>query len=234
MAIGTIENLKRYRSQAKEGKPVLSVPQEDFEATLPFLSPTVAAMARLQWLTGMRSGELVQMRWMDIEKPEGGGPWLYTPSSHKTAHLGKERPVFLGPACRQLLSEFEKADATAPIFSPAESDLAFRKAKRAARKSKVQPSQVERQEKARKNPKRKFRPAYDSRAYGRAIARACKAAGVPHWHPHRLRHTFATRVRKLRGLEAAQVTLGHATINTTELYAEKNQKLAREVAEDLS
>jgi len=156
------------------------------------------------------------------------------PQSHKTAYLGKDRPIFLGPACRQVLAAFEKVDTTAPIFSPAESDLAFRKAKRAARKSKVQPSQVKRQKKAQKNPKRKFRPAYDSQSYGRAIARACKAAGVPHWHPHRLRHTFATRVRKMCGIEAAQVTLGHATINTTELYAEKNQKLAQEVAEDLS
>src|SRR5438552_3366231 len=30
------------------------------------------------------------------------------------------------------------------------------------------------------------------------------------WHPYQIRHSFATRVRKQHGLEAAQVLLGHA------------------------
>ncbi|MBP3956893.1 site-specific integrase [Gemmata sp. G18] len=42
-----------------------------------------------------------------------------------------------------------------------------------------------------------------------------------HWHPNQLRHNYATRARKLFGLEGAQAVLGHAKINTTELYAEK-------------
>ncbi len=51
-----------------------------------------------------------------------------------------------------------------------------------------------------------------------------------HWHPNQLRHTFATRVRKQHGLEAAQVSLGHARADTTQLYAEKNEALAAQVA----
>jgi integrase len=51
-----------------------------------------------------------------------------------------------------------------------------------------------------------------------------------HWHPNQLRHTFATRVRKLRGLEAAQVALGHARADVTQVYAERNEALAAEVA----
>lgn len=42
------------------------------------------------------------------------------------------------------------------------------------------------------------------------------------WHPHRLRHTAGTRLRKEYGLEAAQVILGHATLQVTQIYAEKN------------
>ena len=53
---------------------------------------------------------------------------------------------------------------------------------------------------------------------------------VPCWHPNQLRHTHATEVRKRFGLEAAQVALGHANANTTELYAERNMHLAVEVA----
>ena len=50
------------------------------------------------------------------------------------------------------------------------------------------------------------------------------------WHPNQLRHTFATRVRKQHGLEAAQVLLGHARADVTQVYAEKNLELASAVA----
>jgi integrase len=49
------------------------------------------------------------------------------------------------------------------------------------------------------------------------------------WHPNQLRHSFATRVRKEHGLEAAQVLLGHARADVTQLYAERNEALAVEV-----
>ena len=50
-----------------------------------------------------------------------------------------------------------------------------------------------------------------------------------HWHPNQLRHTFATLVRKQHGLEAAQVLLGHARADVTQVYAEKNVELAAAV-----
>lgn len=52
------------------------------------------------------------------------------------------------------------------------------------------------------------------------------------WHPNQLRHSFATKVRKMPGggLEAAQVLLGHARADVTQIYAEKNEALAAEVA----
>lgn len=51
-----------------------------------------------------------------------------------------------------------------------------------------------------------------------------------HWHPNQLRHSHGTRVRKEFGLEAAQVSLGHAKADVTQIYAEKNQELAAVVA----
>lgn len=50
------------------------------------------------------------------------------------------------------------------------------------------------------------------------------------WHPNQLRHSYATAVRKAHGLEAAQVLLGHAKADVTQLYAEKNTSLAAEIA----
>ena len=51
-----------------------------------------------------------------------------------------------------------------------------------------------------------------------------------HWHPNQLRHTFATEVRKVHGLEAAQVLLGHARADVTQVYSERNEELAATVA----
>lgn len=53
------------------------------------------------------------------------------------------------------------------------------------------------------------------------------------WHPNRLRHTFATRVRKGHGLEAAQVLLGHSRADVTQIYAERNEQLASAIAAEV-
>lgn len=73
-------------------------------------------------------------------------------------------------------------------------------------------------------------PEYSAHSYGQAVKRAAEAAGVESWTPNRLRHTAATKIRKKFGLESAQVTLGHSRADTTEIYAEKDAELAREVA----
>lgn len=75
--------------------------------------------------------------------------------------------------------------------------------------------------------------AYSVQALGRAIRRAAERAGVEHWHPNQLRHSFATRVRTMFGLEAAQVALGHQRADVTQVYAERNLSLAIEVARKL-
>jgi integrase len=49
------------------------------------------------------------------------------------------------------------------------------------------------------------------------------------WHPHQLRHTAATKLRREYGLEAAQVILGHKTLTVTQVYAEKNVEAARKI-----
>ena len=52
---------------------------------------------------------------------------------------------------------------------------------------------------------------------------------VHRWQPNQLRHSFATRIRRLYGLEAAQVLLGHARADVTQVYAERNHSLAEEI-----
>lgn len=53
------------------------------------------------------------------------------------------------------------------------------------------------------------------------------------WSPNQLRHTAATLVRKQFGLEAAQVVLGHAAADVTQVYAERDADKAREVVRQI-
>jgi integrase len=61
------------------------------------------------------------------------------------------------------------------------------------------------------------------------VKRACRRAGVETWHPHQLRHTRATEVRREFDTEAAQILLGHSKPDTTVIYAERDMTRAREV-----
>lgn len=66
-------------------------------------------------------------------------------------------------------------------------------------------------------------------SYRRSIARACRKAGVPVWSPNQLRHNSGTEIRRQHGLEAAQVILGRSKGDVTQVYAERDATLAREI-----
>jgi len=78
-------------------------------------------------------------------------------------------------------------------------------------------------------PPRRRSAQYSSYAYRRQIHRAAEKAGCQKWSPNQLRHAAATVVRDRFGLEAAQVVLGHSRADVTQVYAERNQRLAAEV-----
>jgi site-specific recombinase XerD len=69
--------------------------------------------------------------------------------------------------------------------------------------------------------------------YIRAIAAACKKAGVPVWTPNQLRHADGTEVREKFGLEYAQAVLGHSSAKTTEIYAKASFEKAAKVAKEI-
>ena len=78
---------------------------------------------------------------------------------------------------------------------------------------------------------RLFKLRVDS--YTTTIDRACKRAGVAHWHPHQLRHLAGSMVRDKYGLDAAQAFLGHATAKTSEIYAKVKTDLSKQAAEEI-
>jgi integrase len=220
-----VSGLQRGRSDARETQPVRPVSIALVEETLPHVSPIVADMLRLQLLTGARSGEICLMRACDIDMT--GPVWLYRPHHHKVAHRGFCRVIPLGPQAQEIVKRHLKTSVEAYLFSPRDTMEARWHRQRQERKSKVQPSQVDRKKKLpRRRPGERYQPA----VICYAVRRACIKAGVQHWHPHQLRHTKATEIRREYGLDAARALLGQHGPQVTELYAELDQAKAVEVA----
>ena len=67
-----------------------------------------------------------------------------------------------------------------------------------------------------------------------ALARTkTEKAGVAKWTPGQLRHNAGARIRSKHGLEAARLILGHQSMATTEIYAEKDMAKAIRIMEEL-
>ncbi|QGJ68799.1 Site-specific tyrosine recombinase XerC [Planctomycetales bacterium 10988] len=224
-----ITGLRKGRCEAKESSPVLPLETEEINATLPHTSPQVRDMIRLQVLAGCRPGEIVSLRPCDVNRDQE--VWEYRPQSHKTEHHGRERVIFFGPCAQGILTSYlDNRPAEAPCFSPAEAESQRMIELRKRRKTKVQPSQIDR---SKQKPERKPGDGYTVDSYRRAIHRACDKAKIDRWSPNRLRHTRATDLRRQFGIEAAQTILGHAELSVTQVYAERDLNSARKIMSEV-
>jgi integrase len=187
LALRTVQGLRKGRTAAREKPPVLPVPDEILEATLPFLSDLAADVIRLMRLTGARPGEIVGLSAKQIDRTDPEC-WRCDLVDHKTAHHEKSRVIFVGPRGQEILKRRILKAGRGPLFP------------------------------------------IDRTSLYTAVCRACKRAGVPPWSPNRVRHLVGTEIRARYGLEAAQVLLGHTHANVTQIYAERNERHAAEVA----
>ncbi len=89
----SISGLRKGRSEARESEPVKPVPDAFVEAVRPYVARQVWAMIQLQRFTGMRPGEVCQMRSCDLNT--SGTVWAYTPHSHKTEHHYRREHAFI-------------------------------------------------------------------------------------------------------------------------------------------
>lgn len=226
-ALAMVTGLRQGRSAARETAPVLPVSDAALEATLPFLPEVVFDLVSFLRFTGARPDEACAIRPCDVDR--SGDVWLYRPASHKTEHHGRERVVPIGARAQGVLLKYLARDPEAYCFRPSDSEAKRRAARAAARV--VPLSCGNRPGSNRKvRPKRSAGDRYDANSLRRAIHRACDKADVPRWSPNQLRHAAATAIRQRFGLEAAQVVLGHAAADVTQIYAERDVAKAVEVA----
>lgn len=229
-ALTAVAGLAKGRTSARDPEPVGPVEDATVDATLPHLNRHVRGLVEFQRLTGCRPGEACKVRLSDIDT--SGPVWLFRLAAHKTAHKGKSRVVAIGPKAQTLLKQFATDDAAEYLFSPSRATAEHHAGRAAKRKTPLYPSHAKHNKARRKKtPRRKPADRYNHRSYSHAVTRAAEKAGVEHWSPNQLRHSFATKVRKAHGLEGAQVALGHSKADVTQVYAERDQNLAAVIAE---
>ena len=224
-----VRGLWAGKSRARELEDRKPVPDEIVAMTLPHLPRHVAGLVRFMQLTGVRPSEACKLRMCDVDT--SGEVWIYRPSEHKNAWRGQARHVGVGPEAQKLLAEFVVGLKPEEfVFSPFRQREELFAAKRAARKTKVQPSQLNRR---KKNAKKIPGAAFTSESLSQAILRTCKTHGIPTWCPYQLRHAAGVRARRKLGLDAAQALLGHRTVGMTEHYSKLSVEDVKKVAGEI-
>lgn len=245
--LGTLPAAPAKRDGSKRKERRQPVDDSDIERTLPLLGPVVAAMVRFQRLTGVRPQNLCALTagQLDRETFADQGVWVYWPDRHKSDWRDKDLAVMIGPRAQALIAPLlGDRPAEAPLFSPQDAAAWRARERREKRRTPLTPSQLARTKTAA--PKRAVGTAYDTRTYRRAIRRAidrfnaaeaiaAAAEGrdprpLPRWHPYQIRHRRATELRSDKGLEAAQVILGHSKADVTAIYTHRDLTLAARIA----
>lgn len=114
--LASVKRLQKGRSDAVDPKEIGPVDRHWVDLTIQHANPVVADMIEMQWLTGMRPGEVVVMRAIDIDRR--GKVWLYTPASHKMEHKDKSRTIALGPKAQELAKRRMGLNTSAYLFAP--------------------------------------------------------------------------------------------------------------------
>lgn len=214
-ALQVVKGLRRGKTTAPESKKIKPVAWEHVEKTIPHLPADLQAMVRIHWLLGCRAKESYIMRPCDIDRSDPDA-WLYKPWTSKVEDLeaeGEELAYWIGPQGQTLLRPWLERCSSAEAF--------------------VFPGPQGHQRTGQALGR------WDKDSYGRAVEKACQAAGVPSWSPRQIRKGRANQVRDLEhqagrdGRAAAQAALGHKQASTTEQHYLQQLQLAREIQKRL-
>ncbi len=196
--LSQVKRLKRGRSAARETEPVRPVDNFTFEQTLSFMVPNTADMCRVHRLTGMRPEEVCALSWSRIDTSQT--PWVYRPESHKNEWRGMPRVILIGAQARAILEKYRNMGERP--FSPRVAIL--------ERMQQPGRNKYDHWDRRLGGVPQEIGEMWKPDSYRRTISYACRKAEVPSWGANRLRHAFATDVRRAFGYEACRAVLGHS------------------------
>jgi integrase len=178
------------------------------------------------------------MRVGDIDQSRGNGLWYYVPGAYKTRQYVGKIQFPLGKPEQALIAPYlagKKPEAA--VFSPRKAMEERNAEKRANRKTKLTPSQRQRDKQNAKKP-HKIAEFYNRASYRRAIQYGIETVNrklpdgekVPQWTPYRIRNRVATEIESKVGLDAAQAQLGHTSANMTKRYSDAQLAIRERLA----
>lgn len=208
LKLEAVGNLEIGEYSVEESTPVPPVPFDIILQTLPYLNIPIRVMVQVQYYCGMRPGEVCKLNWNEIDKTVDPEIWLYIPVDHKTKHRNWKLMKAIPPIAQELLLSDERFTRGEYVFDP----------------------RID----GRRN-KKNGKPHYSVEGYSGAIIRGVKKANkegkqIEPWTPNQIRHTIATDIRERFGMEHSNDYLGHATVNSTEIYALRTQRRVIELA----
>ena len=253
-ALQALDGLREGRAKVRESEPVRPVFEAAVAAVKPYVSRPIWAMVQVQLFTGMRPGEVMVIRGCDLNM--AGRAWEYTPAEHKTEHHHKGRTIYIGPRAQAVIREFLKPDLQAFLFCPKDGRAEFvqenyrddakrngtghrtpgdrytvhtyqKAIERACEKAFGMPAEL-------RNPRRGLKKLPEDQREAELDRRKREATEWRQqhcWHPHQLRHSAATSIRREADLDTARTVLGHSSLNVAEIYAERDLETARRIIE---
>ena len=220
-----LEEVKSLRmGQAPDPASRPRVTEAEFKKVIQAVNTVVADMLWLIWYTAMRPGEVCKMRPFDILRDDPDC-WMYIPGrdktpvgEHKTMRFGRVKIVPLASKPQRILArritDFSSKDY---VFKPAEAIGELQERRSRNRKT---PMSCGNRPGTNRRSHPMIRPGdrYTTNALRNACKRGCARAGVEPFKPYDLRRSTATGTRSILGKEAAKLLLGHANMDTTDIY----------------
>lgn len=113
--VQTFRPVRRGSTLAKEYEPITAVEWSDVLAVKRHVSPLIWDMIRVQFLTGMRTNELVRLNRREL-KVISDDAWLFSPRDHKMSRL-KPKVIAIGTEAIRILKTYWPQDEAAPFFT---------------------------------------------------------------------------------------------------------------------
>ena len=209
-ALLCVQNLNwRTAPTLRNPAPIKPAETNSIEKIQSYLKPVYQVMMKVHTTYGMRVKELVQMRWSEIT-PEKNDPTLYCyqPATHKNSHRGQERKIYIHTDLIAAMKSIRKK-----VW---EKDLVWCSCGKGINAG--------------------YHGQMTTAAYYLAIKGAIRRFNrdnktqIERFTPLQIRHLVATEIRATDGIEAAAAQLGHARLNTAEIYAEQSFTKTKERA----
>jgi integrase len=198
----TLEPLTERDAGRKDPPRKASPPRGAVDAAIAGLKAPACDILRLLDVSGMRASEACSMRLRDLDR--SGDVWAYEvdPDWNKESHAGRRRVVYLGPRARAILAPYvakaESAGGRGWLFRP----------------------------RIGKNSGKDV--PYRGHSLCIVLGLWLKRRGLPHWHPHQLRHSHLSNIYRAFGVQSARSVAGHSDARTTMIYVDPDAASAEE------